>query len=271
MLHRILFIIATIMLITAPLSASFAKGDVNVGDKIPHDLTLQDHTGKTRSFSDLSGKKGLILVFIRSANWCPFCQKQLIELDKKNTEFNKQGYKIVSVSYDGLDDFKKFVTKNKPNITLLSDPKSESIQAFGILNESKAKGTRSYGIPHPGVYIISKDKKVQAKFFEKGFRKRPSAADILAKVKQLNPPPPKPKPSVQYKSLDQMGQDPIDPVLDIIDTPTEDLSPVLPAINTSDTSITPQPVISEEAPLQAPEILLSPSSIAPPKGPEALQ
>lgn len=262
MSHRILFIIATIMLITTPLSTSLAKGDINVGDKIPHDLTLQDHTGKARSFSDLSGKKGLILVFIRSTNWCPFCQRQLIALDKKNTEFNKQGYEIVSISYDSLNDFNKFVTKNKPSITLLSDPKSESIRAFGILNESKARGTRSYGVPYPGVYIISKDKKVQAKFFEKGYRKRPSADDILAKVKQLNPPP-KPKPSVQYKSLDKMGQDPIDPVLDVIETPTEDLSPVLPALSAEDSPIAPKPVISEETPPQVPEASSSPSIIAP--------
>ena len=51
MSHRILFIIATIVLITTPLSTSLAKGDINVGDKIPHDLTLQDHTGKARSLS----------------------------------------------------------------------------------------------------------------------------------------------------------------------------------------------------------------------------
>jgi cytochrome oxidase Cu insertion factor (SCO1/SenC/PrrC family) len=39
-----------------------------VGDKVP-DFTLPDQGGRRRSLSSLMGKKGLVLVFSRSADW----------------------------------------------------------------------------------------------------------------------------------------------------------------------------------------------------------
>lgn len=201
---------------------SYATGDVKVGDTLPHDLNLKDSTGKERHFDDLRGKKGVTLVFIRSVEWCPFCQKQLIELSKNASKFEEAGYPVVSISYDRLPQMEKFVTKNKPKITLLSDPASESIRAFGILNESNAKGTMSYGIPHPGVYLVGADKKVQATFFEDGYKKRAKISELLTKIKELNPPP---KPQVE--DLEGLGEDPIVPGQDVITVPNETLEPVL--------------------------------------------
>lgn len=221
MIRSSLLFLLAIFLLMKPFVAN-ANGDVKVGDTIPHNLTIKDSTGKMRSFSDLTGKKGLILVFIRSAEWCPFCQKQLIELSKNNKKFTDAGYKIASISYDALPQLKKFITTNKPNFTMLSDPASETIRAFGILNENSAKGTMSYGIPHPGVYIISKDKKVQAKFFKEGYKERPSINELVAKIKEINPP------SVPvYESLDEMGEDPILPEDAMIETPEKILDPII--------------------------------------------
>jgi hypothetical protein len=39
-----------------------------VGDKVP-DFTLPDQNGKERSLQQLMGPKGLLLVFVRSADW----------------------------------------------------------------------------------------------------------------------------------------------------------------------------------------------------------
>lgn len=199
-----------------------AKGSVKVGDTIPHELNLKDSSGKLRSFSDLRGKKGLVLVFVRSAEWCPFCQKQLIDMNKNENKFNDAGYSVVSVSYDPVDKLQKFSRKNNTKITLLSDPASDSIRAFGILNKANAKGTFSYGIPHPGVYIVSKDKKVQAKFFKAGYQDRPSVDGLLAEIKKLNPPP-----APVYESLDNMGQDPIDPEDSVIEIPEKIIDPII--------------------------------------------
>ncbi len=251
------YLILTLVLILTP-AVAFAKGDVNVGQKIPHNLELQDQNGKTRSFNDLKGKKGMVLVFVRSAQWCPFCQEQLLELNKKAKSFTDAEYPVVSVSYDTPQAMEKFITKNKPTITMLSDPRSQAIRAFGILNEDAAKGTRSYGIPHPGVYIVDANKKVQAKFFEVGYKKRPSTKTLMAKIEELNPKP-KPKPVVEPMTIESMGEDPIlpeDAVIESLDAPIEPVLPIdEPAkIETSipaatDESLAPSMPDAEPAPM----------------------
>jgi len=45
-----------------------ATSGLNVGEKIPQ-FALPDQNGKHRSFRDLAGRDGLLLVFSRSADW----------------------------------------------------------------------------------------------------------------------------------------------------------------------------------------------------------
>ena len=225
----ILSLVLFTFILTVP-SASYAKGSVQVGDVIPHNLNLLDQKRKSRNFDDLKGKNGIVLVFVRSVDWCPFCQNQVIELNKNAKRFKDQGYPIVTISYDSVLSMNKFLTTHKPDITMLSDPRSKSIRAFGLLNEGPAKGTRTYGIAHPGVYIIGKDKKVQAKFFKESYKDRASITEILNKVKKLNPPAKPKRPYVPPMTIEEMGQDPIIPGQDIIDVPDEVLAPVLPSM-----------------------------------------
>jgi hypothetical protein len=44
------------------------KTGPKIGDKVP-DFSLPDQNGKSRSLHDLMGPKGLLLVFLRSADW----------------------------------------------------------------------------------------------------------------------------------------------------------------------------------------------------------
>jgi hypothetical protein len=117
---------------------------------------------------------------------------------------------------------------------MLSDPRSESIRAFGILNEEPAKGTRSYGIPYPGVYVIGADKKLQAKFFEEGYKDRPATVDILAKIEELNPPVEPPM------TMEEMGQDPIAPDEMYIETPEKIEEPAVVAPEVEEPAIAPE-------------------------------
>jgi hypothetical protein len=64
---------------------------------------------------------------------------------------------------------------------LLSDPESSIIRAFGILNETVKPGTVGYGIPYPGVYILDRQGKIVAKYFEDDYKDRVATADILAR------------------------------------------------------------------------------------------
>jgi len=52
-----------------------------IGTKAPDIGARLDQTGKPRQLSDLMGRNGLVLMFFRSAEWCPFCQAQLVDIN----------------------------------------------------------------------------------------------------------------------------------------------------------------------------------------------
>lgn len=195
-------------------SAASAKG-VDIGKTIPP-ITAKDQNGKEQSFDSLKGTKGITLVFIRSVEWCPFCQRQMIELSENAAKFKEAGYPVVAVSYDSVEKLKQFQTKFKTDVTLLADPRSDIIKAFGIFNENYAKGTMAYGTPYPGVYIVAADKTVKAKFFKEGVQDRPSVDELLAAVKE---PVPVSNPAEEFP------QEQLPSAAPVIDTPASTEAP----------------------------------------------
>jgi len=156
-----------------------AHADMNVNEKIPHELNLKDQKGEIQSFETLSGEQGMALFFIRSVNWCPYCQAQLVDLNKRAKEFEQRGYNVVALSYDPVGSLDRFTQQRSINFTLLSDTKSEAIKAFGLLNTDIREGSPHYGIPNPAIVIIGQDKMVQTIHQEDGYKKRPDLDEIL--------------------------------------------------------------------------------------------
>ncbi len=166
-------------------SAMAAQG-LQVGDKIPTNLMLKDKIGEMQSFEALTGDKGLVVFFIRSADWCPYCQVQLLDLRKGAAdEIIKAGYGITIVSYDAPEKLNKFATRYSFDFPMLSDDGSETIKAFGILDESKEPGSFGYGIPNPTIYIVSKDKEIQGILAEESYTRRPEISDIVETIQNI--------------------------------------------------------------------------------------
>jgi hypothetical protein len=44
--------------------------------------------------------------------------------------------------------------------------------ALGVLNENNSPGEPSYGIPHPGVFVVNTDNEIAGKIFIESFRER---------------------------------------------------------------------------------------------------
>jgi hypothetical protein len=104
-----------------------------------------------------------------------------VELQQNLAAIKKQGLGVAALSYDSIGTLKSFADRQHITYTLLSDPDSKVIRTFNILNETTKPGTTTYGIPYPGVYIISAQGKVVSKYFEDDYKDRVSTADILAR------------------------------------------------------------------------------------------
>ena len=157
-----------------------------VGSKIPHDLALKDQAGTVQGFDALSGEKGIVLVFVRSADWCPYCQVQLIDLRDNAKPIEEAGYNVVTISYDAPEVLQKFANKYDFPYVMLSDEGSKAIRTFDILNTQYDEGHFAHGVPYPHVYVISKDQHVQADLVKDGYKDRPEITAILEAIKGLN-------------------------------------------------------------------------------------
>lgn len=225
----------------------------DVGKAIPSEWTAPDQKGAPHTFADLSGKNGLTLIFVRSAEWSQPCQNQIAEFSAQKKEFERQGYPAVVVSYDSADKLRAFADARKIDLTLLSDPRSDIIRSFGILNTEVVKGTMAYGTPKPGVYVVGKDKLVKAKFFKDNLLERVSAADVLKSV------------SVAEKKAEDNRMFDIDPEAkdapssDAI--PTETLDPVAPVVP-AEPAMPDTPVSSDVPGVMTP-------TVEPPAAPDA--
>lgn len=69
------FFLAVVILASLAFAAGGAKADgagnrgPKLGETIPPVLTAADQTGVAKSFPDMAGERGLILLFTRSLNW----------------------------------------------------------------------------------------------------------------------------------------------------------------------------------------------------------
>jgi hypothetical protein len=103
-----------------------------------------------------------------------------VELQGRYDDLRKQGLGLVAISYDSPETLKTFADSRRITFPLIADAGSAIIKRFGILNEQQEAGARSFGIPHPGTFIVDRKGVVTARFFEDAYQERYTAAAILA-------------------------------------------------------------------------------------------
>jgi len=160
------------------------SGSLNVNDFLPEGISLQDQNNETKSLSDLYGENGMVLVFYRSADWCPYCLAQLINLKAYQNDFASMGYSIVGVSYDSVETLNTFSEKYKISYPLLSDAGSETIKKFGIFNVENTEDSFAYGVPYPTIYVVQRNGSIKVILTEQGYKKRPEISDIKAAIQK---------------------------------------------------------------------------------------
>ncbi len=159
------------------------KDTLAIGAIAP-DIRLMDQHGETRSLDTLMGEKGLLVVFARSAYWCPYCRNQLAELNVQQARMRAAGYNIVAITPDVPKRIQDFCSANGIDYPILSDPEAEAISAYKVRNDDIPPNDLqgSAPLPHPGHYLISRARKVIAKEFTGDIRHRLSGATLIAEV-----------------------------------------------------------------------------------------
>lgn len=113
------------------------------GQRIPKfSSVLED--GKTITSEDLS--KGKVILFFYPQDNTPTCTEEACNLRDHHADFLKQGYRVYGISPDSIRKHQNFIKKFKLPYSLISDPKLEMIQKFGVWGPKKLFGREYDGV-----------------------------------------------------------------------------------------------------------------------------
>lgn len=179
-------IIAMAIGVLTPMVAGAADWSVGpaVGQKVPP-LHATNLKGEPVSIPQLSGRNGLVLIFFRSAKWCPYCQKQLIDMRAAPAPLGERGYRLAAISYDQADVLSTFAEKRDIPYPLLSDPGSVTIDAWKLRDIRYKPDTFAWGVPYASIYVISPKGVLRAKLAEEDYKTRPPLSAVLAAIDSL--------------------------------------------------------------------------------------
>jgi peroxiredoxin len=184
---RVAWVFALMVLVGGFFAVTASAEDLGppVGIKAPDIGTRLDQTGKPRTLADVTGKNGLVLMFFRSADWCPYCQAQLIDVNGGVAEIEKRGYRVAALSYDSPEILQTFTAKRHIAFTFLSDPKSEVIDLYKLRDPQYPQGSRAYGVPRPIIFVLDKTGVIKAKLYEESFKVRPPVTAVISTLDEL--------------------------------------------------------------------------------------
>lgn len=148
------------------VSADQANFDIGsaVGSSFPGLRATYDGREITL-IDEFAGSNGTIVLALRSVDWCPYCKRQVLQLQGDKAFFDAAGIGLVAITYDPPHLQAPFIDRHGITIPLLSDTETLSFRTLGILNEEYEPGHSAYGISHPGMIIVDRTGEVVGKLF----------------------------------------------------------------------------------------------------------
>ena len=163
-----------------------------IGEKIPN-VELTNVEGKKIETNIIFSKKTVLIVY--RGGWCPYCNRQLADMQDIENDILALDYQIVAISPDSPSFLKETETKDKLNYALYSDSEGKFSQAAGIAFAAPEKYGKMLGkysdekntsfLPVPTVYVLNEKQEVQFMFINPDYKNRLKGALLLAVLKNL--------------------------------------------------------------------------------------
>ncbi len=166
---------------------------LNVNDKAPN-FELKDQNGKLVNLSNELKNGSVILVFYRG-QWCPYCTKQLTNLQDSMNMITNKGAQVIAITPEQKMNVDKTIAKTKADFTIISDQNLELLNAYQVsfgldsatstkyktfgVNLEESNGNNGNALPVPAVYVIGKDGKINYRYFNRDYKKRPTVKELL--------------------------------------------------------------------------------------------
>jgi peroxiredoxin len=171
-------------LVATPAVAQTHDFGPAVGATLPA-ISAPDQTGAARALSSLAGARGTVLLITRAADWCPYCQAQMIGLEGIRAQVEQRGYRIVTISTDSVEELAQFDQRRNIGYTMLSDERAQIVRQLNLLDPTMQPNRRHNGLPVPTIIILSPQGQVRAKLGDANYRVRPAPEVVIATLEAL--------------------------------------------------------------------------------------
>ena len=89
---------------------------------------------------------------------------------------------LAAISYDPVSTLSDFAKRRGITFPLLSDPGSETIKRYGILNTTIDPKNELYGYPFPGTFVVDRRGIVTSRVFEPIYQERSTISSLLVRL-----------------------------------------------------------------------------------------
>jgi len=186
----LLSLVAQAQTTTAPVLTASA---LRVGETAPAFKAL-DAAGQPVELNQLL-KKGPVVLYFYRGQWCPYCNKQLSQLQDSLQQLTAKGAQVVVVSPETQENIGQTVGKTKASFPIIHDQgftimrayrtaytvdetTATKYQGFG-LDLKKANGADAAVLPVPATYVIGQNGKIKFAYFNPDYRKRVSVKQVV--------------------------------------------------------------------------------------------
>lgn len=177
-----------------PVKAQQYPSGLKVADKAPQ-FEAADQNGNSVQLTQLLKKGTVVLIFYRG-QWCPYCNRQLKELEDSLVFIKEKGALLVAITPEKPANIKKTMAKTKASYPILFDDGLKIMKQYEVaydvdaitidkykkygIDFTEVNGNNGAVLPVPAVYIINKTGEIVYKFFDTNYTKRPSVKELLS-------------------------------------------------------------------------------------------
>lgn len=145
------------------------------------DFSLPDQTGTNHRLSAYPGKWRIIYFYPKDDT--PGCTKEACNFRDTMSLLRSNGVIVFGISKDTIPSHKKFADKFSLNFSVLSDPSTETIKAYGAWGVKKFMGREFTGILRK-TFLINPLGEIVKEYF--GMNLNTQAEDILHDIQTLS-------------------------------------------------------------------------------------
>lgn len=190
-MKKLFFFLITI--VSLQVDAQTYPTGLNINDNAP-DFNAMDQKNENIHLAKLLKKGNVVLVFYRG-QWCPYCNKELKQLEDSIGLIQAKGATVLAITPELPENISKTIEKTKASYPILYDKKLSIMNAYKVafkVDDKTVEKYKGYGIdflkvngdnganlPVPAVYIVNKNGKIIYRFFDVDYKKRSSIKDIL--------------------------------------------------------------------------------------------